>query len=144
MSSSASAVPRKPPGTFIAIASTAFAGLAAGALWCLLSLFLERGANLLIVPLAFGVGAYLRWFGLRGARGATCAIVAVLIAFVYAQYLFAAVRVAQTLGFSLRDTLFKMDWQLAWESARATFGALDLFALVLALVVGGWVASRVR
>ena len=46
------------------------------------------------------------------------AVVATLIAFVYAQYLFAAVRMANLLGFPLRDTLFRMDLPYAWRIVR--------------------------
>jgi len=123
-------------GTFTAIASVLFAGLASGALWCLLSLGLRRGEVLLILPLAAGVGVYFRWLGLVGARGAVCAIGAILLAFAYAQYLFAAVRIAQMLGFPLRSTLFSMDAGLAWQAMRANLGVTDFVVLAAALAIG--------
>lgn len=112
--------------------SVLLSGLAAGALWCLIALGVDWGSAILIVPLALAIGVYFRWLGLRGARGAACAVVSILIAFVYAQYLFAAVRVAQTLGFPLRSTLFKMDFGLAWQVTRAHLGLRDYVCLVLA------------
>lgn len=112
--------------------SVLLSGLAAGALWCLLGLGIDRGTGALIVPLAIAIGAYFRWLGLRGARGAICAIASILIAFVYAQYLFAAVRIAQTLGFPLRSTLFQMDFGLAWQVTRGNVGFWDLGCLLLA------------
>lgn len=133
---------RKTPGLFSCLATTAIAGLATGALWCLLALGLTRGAEFLIVPLGGAIGYYFRWLGFRGMRGAICATSAVLIAFVYAQWLFAAVRVAQMLGFALRATLFKMDWGLAWRAASANLGALDFMCLMLACVVAAWFAAR--
>ena len=123
-------------GTFTAIASVLFAGLASGALWCLLSLGLRRGEVLLILPLAFGVGVYFRWLGLVGVRGAVCAIGSILLAFAYAQYLFAAVRIAQMLGFPLRSTLFSMDAGLAWQAMRANVGVVDFVVLAAALAIG--------
>jgi hypothetical protein len=136
------AQPRKTPGLFSCLATTAIAGLAAGALWCLLALVLTRGADLLIVPLGAAIGMYCRWLGYRGLRGAICAVASVLIAFVYAQYLFAAVRVAQILGFSLRGTLFKMDWGLAWQAASANLATGDFVALAGAVIAAVWLVSR--
>ncbi|HST28512.1 MAG TPA: hypothetical protein VLK26_09125 [Rudaea sp.] len=129
------APPRKTPGPFSCLATTAIAGLAAGALWCLLALGLTRGAEFLIVPLGAAIGLYFRWLGFRGSRAAICATSAVLIAFVYAQWLFAAVRVAQMLGFALRATLFKMDWGLALHAASANLAVWDFVWLALALVI---------
>jgi hypothetical protein len=126
------------------IFSVLLCGLAAGALWCLLSLGIDRGVGTLIVPLAFGIGIYFRWLGLVGARGAIGAIASILIAFVYAQYLFAAVRVAQTLGFPLRSTLFKMDLGLAWQVTRGNLALIDFAALILACVVAAALTLRNR
>jgi len=117
------------------VSATLLAGLAGGALWCLLSLGLQRGEGALIVPLGAIVGFYFRWLGIRGLRGMVCASVSILIAFVYAQYLFAAVRIAQMLGFSLRSTLFQMDAALGWQVARANLGVWDLVFLVTAFLL---------
>jgi len=126
--------PQGRAGTFTLIGSVLLSGLAAGALWCLLSLGIERGVGLLIVPLGLAIGVYFRWLGLRGTRGASAATLAIVLAFVYAQYLFAAVRIAQMLGFPLRSTLFKMDVGLAWQVTRANLGMLDLACLLFACV----------
>lgn len=135
--------PRNPSGgLFSAILAILLGGLSCGALWCLLALGLTRGAEFLIVPLGIAIGLYFRWLGFRGARGVICATAAVLIAFVYAQYLFAAVRVAQMLGFALRNTLFKMDWGLAWQAAGANLAIWDFVWLALACVVAAWLTSR--
>ena len=136
------AQPRKTPGLFSCLATTAIAGLAAGALWCLLALGLTHGGELLIVALGAAIGLYFRWLRFRGARGATCAVASVLIAFAYAQYLFAAVRVAQMLGLSLRGTLFKMDWGLAWQAASANLATWDFVTLVAGVVVACWIVVR--
>jgi hypothetical protein len=133
---------RKTPGLFSCLATTAIAGLAAGALWCLLALGLSRGGEFLIVPLGAAIGWYFRWLGFRGVRGAACAVASVLIAFAYAQYLFAAVRVAQMLGFSLRNTLFRMDFGLAWQGALANLFAWDFVALAVAIFAACWLVVR--
>ena len=138
-----SAQRRKTPGLFSCIATTAIAGLAGGALWCLLALNMSSGAGFLIVPLAGFIDTYFRWLGFRGVRGAICATSAILIAFAYAQYLFAAVRVAQMLGFALRNTLFKMDLGLAWHAASANLGTWDFVWLALACAIAAWLQMRI-
>jgi len=130
-----STTPRTRAGAFTLVSATLLAGLAGGALWCLLSLGIERGEGALIVPLAAAIGLYFRWLRIRGVRGALGAIVSILIAFVYAQYLFAAVRIAQMLGFSLRSTLFQMDAALALQVARANVGLWDALFLGTAFVI---------
>lgn len=135
--------PRNPSGgLFSAILATLLGGLSCGALWCLLALSLAHGAGLLIVPLGAAIGYYFRWLGFPGKRGTICAIAAVLIAFVYAQYLFAAVRVAQMLGFSLRATLFRMDLGLAWQGALANVRAWNFLWLSVACGLAAIIASR--
>ena len=141
-SSPAAPTPRGRGGLFAAIASALLGGLAAGALWCLLSLYTERDTTALIVPIAFGLAAFLRWQGLSGRRGTLCAVAATLLAFVYAQYLFAAVRIAQMLGFPLRSTLFKMDFALAWQVFRTHLGVWDVGLLVLGCAVAAWLMVR--
>jgi hypothetical protein len=135
--------PRNPSrGLPTAIIAVLLGGLSAGALWCLLALGLVRGGEFLIVPLGGAIGLYFRWLGFRGVRGAVCAASAVLTAFVYAQWLFAAVRVAQMLGFALRNTLFRMDWGLAWQAAITNLGTWDFAALAAAIVTASWFVAR--
>lgn len=141
MSSARSVAPRTP-GAFTIVFATLLAGLAGGALWCLLSLGLQHGESALIVPLGAVVGLYLRWLGIRALRGVVCASVSMLIAFLYAQYLFAAVRIAQMLGFSLRSTLFQMDVALGWQVARANVGVWDLVFLLAGFALGAFVVRK--
>jgi hypothetical protein len=121
-----------PPGPLATLAHVVLSGLAAGALWCLLWLPSEFDPGVLNVPFAFAVAAYLRWQGLRGRRGAASALIATLFAFGYAQYWFAMVRAASLLGFPLRDTLRKMDFELTWQLVRTHTTGLDLGYLALA------------
>jgi hypothetical protein len=124
------------------LASALLGGLAAGAVWCLLSLATDIDTTFLIVPLAIILAIFLRWQGFSGRSGAVCAAAATLLTFAYAQYLFAAVRVAQMLGFPLRSTLFKMDFALGLQVIRANLGAWDIGLLTLACVVAAWLMLR--
>lgn len=129
-------------GLITLLANVLLSGLAAGAVWCVLSLTTERDTTVLIIPLALIIAAFLRWQGYRNRQGAVCAVAATLIAFVYAEYLFAAVNIAETLGFPLRDTLFKMDIPFAWQIVRVHVGGLDLALLILACVAAAWLCLR--
>ena len=128
-------------GLFTCAANVLLAGLAAGALWCLLSLTTDSDTSYLIVPLALVIGVFMRWQGYRGRVGAISAVTATLIAFVYAQYLFAAVNMAGMLGFPLRDTLFKMDLPLAWQIVRAHASIFDIVFLAVACAGSAWAAA---
>ena len=133
---------RSAPKLWLEIVTAIMCGLAAGALWCLLALAIDRDPTFLIVPLAIVLAFFLRWQGYHGRRGAICAVAATLLAFVYAQYLFAAVRIAQMLGFPLRSTLFKMDFALAWQATRANLSAWDMALVPLACAAAAWVMMR--
>ena len=123
-------------GSFLALtACVLLSGLAAGAIWCLLSLLVDVDTTVLLVPLAFAIGRFLRWQGFGHRRGAIGAVIATLIAFVYAQYICAAMRMADMLGFPLRDTLFKMDFRFAWRVVRSTLSGWDLVILIAAVAV---------
>jgi len=146
-SSGISSAPRAPAQRarlelLAALASSVFGGLAGGAIWCLLSLATESDMTLLIVPLSVALAFFLRWQGYVGQRGALCAVAATLLTFAYAQYLLAAARVAQLLGFPLRSTLFKMDLGLAWQVARANISAADVALLIVSCTIAAWLMMR--
>lgn len=123
-------------------ATVLMGGLAGGALWCLLSLATDHDTTFLIVPLAILLAIFLRWQGYAGRSGAIGTVLATVLTFAYAQYLFAAVRIAQMLGFPLRSTLFKMDFALAWQVFRAHLRVWDIGLLVLACAVAAWLTMR--
>ena len=136
--------PPRRGGAFVMVAITLLTGLASGALCCLLALMIKRDPAWLMLPCALGIGWFTRWQGYRGRSGAGIAATAILICLIYAQYLYAAVRMADMLGFPLRDTLFKMDWRLAWQLFAANLGALNLVAFVLAPLLAASIAARGR
>ena len=121
--------PETKRGSLVAlVAATLLSGLAAGALWCLLSIFIDSESAVVLIAFAALIGLFMRWQGYSDRHGAIAAVVATLIAFVYAQYLFSAVRMANLLGFPLRDTLFRMDCRMRGAS-RATASASGTSAL---------------
>jgi hypothetical protein len=126
---------------FVVIWTVLLTGLATGALCCLLALMIKLDPAWLMLPCAFAIGAFVRWQGYRGARGATIAASAMLLGVLYTEYLYAAVRIADMLGFSLRDTLFKMDWRLAWQIVAGNFSVWELAALLLAPALAALTAT---
>jgi hypothetical protein len=124
------------------IACIVLSGLAAGAFWGLLSLFTDRDTTILLVAFAVVIGMFMRWQGFANRSGAIGAVVAVAIAFVYAQYLFAAMRMADMLGFPLRDTLFKMDVPFAWRIVQSNLDVWDIAIFILAGAVAAWTTAR--
>ena len=134
-------------GSLVAlVAATLLSGLAAGALWCLLSIFIDSESAAVLIAFAALIGLFMRWQGYADRRGTIAGVVATLIAFVYAQYLFSAVRMANLLGFPLRDTLFRMDLPYAWRIARDSVSVWDIgFALIACAVTAltaAWRRSR--
>jgi hypothetical protein len=129
-------------GTFVLIATVLLTGLASGALACLLALMIKQDPSWLMLPFGIAIGAFTRWQGHRGARGGIAAAAAMLICLGYTQYLYAAVRMADMLGFPLRDTLFKMDWRLAWQIVSANFGAWNGAGLIASVVAAICIAGR--
>ncbi len=134
--------PVKRGGIAMLIVATLLSGLAVGALWCLISIFIDSDTPVVLIAFACLTGWFMRWQGYADRRGAIAAVIATLIAFVYAQYLFAAVRMANLLGFPLRDTLFRMDLPYAWRIARdnVTWWEIGfvLMACVVAVVATQW------
>lgn len=122
------------PGILASLASACLSALAAGVAWCFVAVAVRFDTAFLIVPLGLALGLFLRWQGFRGRWGAGCAALATLIAFAYAQYLFAAVRIAQNLGLPLRDALFKAGPALTGDIAWGNLHRQE--ALLLALAIG--------
>ena len=119
-------------------------GLASGALSCLLALMIKRDPAWLMLPCALGIGWFIRWQGYRGARGAMAASLAMLICLIYTQYLYAAVRMADMLGFPLRDTLFKMDWRLAWQIVASNVDASNAAVFLVSPFLAAGVTQNWR
>lgn len=130
-------------GSLVAlIACVVLSGLAAGAIWCLLSLFTDHDTTFLLVAFAFAIAWFMRWQGFADRRGAIGAVGAVAIAIVYSQYLFAAMRMADLLGFPLRDTLFKMDVPFAWRIVKSHLDVWDIAIFFLACAIAAWTTAR--
>ena len=127
------------------LVSALLGGLAGGVAWCFLSLWLPWNVQFWIVPIGIVLAASVRWQGYRGSAAVACTVLAIAIAFVYAQYLFGAVRIADSMGLSLREALFKAGFGLTADIAWANLRSGDWVALTLAILLGSGAAmARLR
>ena len=133
------------PGRAVAvatcIASTIFGALAGGVLWCFVSISTRHDTDFLIVPIGIALGLFMRWQGFARAIAVSCAALATLIAFTYAEYLLGAVRIAQMLGLPLREALFKAGFALTADIAWGNLHARDGVLLALAVLLSAGAAS---
>lgn len=123
-------------GGIAILVSALLGGLVGGVAWCFLSLWLPWSGQFWIVPIGVLLAASVRWQGYRGGAAIACTVLAIAIAFVYAQYLFGAVRIADSMGLSLREALFKAGFGLTADIAWANLRAPDWIALALAMLAG--------
>lgn len=130
------------PGITSSVASTIFSAMAGGALWCFASISTRYDTDFLIIPIGFALGAFLRWQGFCGKQAMLCAAASTTLAFAYAQYLFGAVRIAQTLGYPLREALFKADFALIADIAWANLHLSDWIMLAIAIALSVGVAAH--
>ena len=131
------------PGAIAILVSALLGGLAGGVAWCFLSLWLPWHAQFWIVPIGVLIALSSRWQGYRDGAAVVCTALAIGVAFVYGQYLFGAVRIADSMGLPLREALFKAGFDLTANIAWANLRALDWGALALA-VAAGVIAARLR
>ena len=130
------ATKRAAPGAFAILVSALLGGMAGGVAWCFLSLWLPWFAQYGIVPIGIVLALSARWQDYRGRRAVICTVLAITIAFVYAQYLFGAVRIADSMGLPLRDALFKAGFGLTADIAWANLRIADWVAFVIAIAAG--------
>lgn len=135
---------RKSLSTYvIGIATALMVALAAGAVWCVLQLYLR--VNLIGVALV--VAVVIAWtlrrqgFG-QSASGAVIAAISTAIACAYASYLLSAAQVASFVGESMRSTLLKIGPALATDVAWASMGVFQIGTLLLAIVLSAWLVWR--
>lgn len=124
--------------------STAMLGLAAGAVWMVVTLYL--GHPLPWLALLFG--ALLAWairHGVRrpGIAAAVLAALATALAAVYVNMLIAAVQIAGNMGMGLIDALRTAGFGMLWQLARLALAPTDTGWALLAMLLAAWLAWRV-
>lgn len=126
-----------------ALFCAAMLGLAAGAVWMVLALYLHHPLPWLAVP----TGALLAWT-VRGCvqRAGTGAMLlaagATALAAVYVNILIAGVRIAGNMGLGLIEALRTAGFAMLWELARMAMGPADIAWAVLAMLLAAGLAWR--
>ena len=121
----------------------AMLGLAAGALWMVVTLYQRHPMPWLVLPIA----AVLAWAIRNGVRkpgngAALLAALATLLASVYVSMLIAAAQIAGNMGLGLIDTLQTAGTGMLWQLARIGFSPSEGIWTVLAMLLAAWLGRR--
>ncbi|MDE1893629.1 MAG: hypothetical protein KGJ96_03625 [Xanthomonadaceae bacterium] len=118
-------------------------GLAAGAAWMVISLYMGRPLPWLAVPigalLALTIRGTVRRPGLAAmllSAGATA------LAVLYLNMLIASVQIAGNMGIGVADAMRTAGLAMLWQLACMALGPVDLLWGVLAMALAGWLAAR--
>jgi hypothetical protein len=134
---------RSSVGLWIGFATALMAALAGGAVWCVLVLRTGHELTLLVFVIAAVIAWILRVNGYAGTRlGATLAALCTAFAVFYAQCLLAVGDVAQAMGFSLRDTIFRIGVEFALAIVRGRISPWQTAGYVLAMALAAWLVWR--
>ncbi len=123
------------PGLFTSTLSVLLGALAGGVVVCFVAVSTRLNSDLLLALVGVALGIFLRWQGFAGRRAVFCAAFATGLAFAYAQFLLGAVRIAQTLGLSLRDVMSKAGAALIGDIAIGNLHAREWIVLGLAIAL---------
>jgi hypothetical protein len=126
-----------------ALFSAAMLGLAAGAVWMVVTLYLRHPLPWLALP----IGALLAW-AIRsfvrspGVGAALLAAWATVLAAIYVNMLIAAVLIAGNMGMGLIDALRTAGAGMLWQLARMALSPADIGCTALAMLLAAWLAWR--
>lgn len=126
-----------------ALLSATMLGLAAGAVWMVISLYLRHPLPWLALP----IGAVLAWT-IRGSvrRAGPVAILLAVgatgLAAVYVNMLIAGVQIAGNMGLGLIDALHTAGLGMLWQLARMGATPADVIWAMLGMLLAGWIARR--
>jgi len=127
----------------IGIATALMCALAAGAVWCVLALYLRVDLIFIALVIAVLIAWVLRANGFSRTRsGALVAATSTLLAFIYSAYLLAAAKVASFLGLPLRSTLVAIGPDMAAAVAWADLTWWHASTVMLAVVLSAWLVWR--
>jgi hypothetical protein len=131
----------RPAVLVLGVATAAMTALAAGALWCIAAAWNESLLAWMALPAGAAIALVLHMQGMAG-RGWSAALAALLtvMACAYAQYLLAAVRLAQMLGLPLRNTLFSIGPDFAFSLAFTRIGPFQGLLLGLGVALSALLA----
>ena len=126
-----------------ALISALMLGLAAGAVWMVPTLYLQRPLPWLALPIGWLLGKAMRnWVRPAGASAALFAALATLTAALYVNLLTAAARIAGLMGLGLIDSLRTAGLGLLLQLAELGGGAGDDVWYVIGIGLAAVTAGR--
>ncbi len=127
----------------LGLATALMCTLAAGAVWCVLTLYAGRDLSVLAVAIALVLAAVLRAHGYAGTgAGAVLAAACTLAACFYAQYLLATAQIASLLGLPMGTALTRIGPDMALAVIRTRVGAVDSALMIGSAAVAGALTLR--
>ncbi|QAU23399.1 hypothetical protein EO087_04900 [Dyella sp. M7H15-1] len=133
-------IARQIVGECFALFCAAMLGLAAGAIWLLPTIYLQRPLPWLAVPVGWLLAIAVRqWVHGRRWHAAWLAAVATAIASVYVHVLISAVNISIMMGYGLIDAMRTAGWPMLLDFARISMRPVDIgwaIAGVIAAIIG--------
>jgi vitamin B12 transport system permease protein len=127
-----------------AVISAVMLGLAAGAVWMVPTLYMQRPLPWLILLIGWLLGKAVRgWVRPAGSHAALLAALATLTAALYVNLLTAAARIAGLMGMGLIDAMRTAGFRLLLELARLGQVPTDNLWFVVGLAVAAVTAMRI-
>ncbi|MGY3039656.1 hypothetical protein ACVWWQ_001243 [Rhodanobacter sp. TND4EL1] len=123
--------------------SAAMLGLAGGAVWMVVAMYLRQPAPWMALP----IGAVLAWT-IRtcvrppGIAAASMAAAATLLATLYVKLLIAGVLIAGNMGMGLIEAMRTAGIGLLWQLARMAWSPADVVYVALGMLLAAWLAWR--
>lgn len=128
-----------------ALFSAAMLGLAAGAVWMVVTLYLRHPLPWMAVPVGAALALTVRAGVLApGRKAALLSALATALAAVYVNVLIAGVQIAGNMGMGLVDALRTAGLRMLWELARMSLRPADLVWTLLAMALAAWLGGRAR
>ncbi len=129
--------------TLFALISAVMLGLAAGAVWMVPTLYLQRPLPWLVLPVGWLLGKAVRsWVRPAGVHAAVLATVATATAAIYVNLLTAAARIAGLMGMGLIDAMRTAGLRLLLQLAALGQVGTDNLWFVVGVAVAAVVALR--
>jgi hypothetical protein len=134
---------RSTLGLWLGFATALMSALAGGAVWSVLTQRTGYEFAWFALVCAAVIAWALRANGFTGTRlGAFLAALFTALACIYAQCLLAIGDVAQALGFSLRDTIFRIGADFALAVVRGRISPWQTAFYVIAMMLAAWLVGR--
>lgn len=132
---------RRVASAAFALFSAAMLGLAAGAVWMLPTMQLQRPLAWLALPVGWLLALAVRaWIRPPGAMAATAAAMATVLAAVYVTVLTAGARVAGLLGIGLLQAMRESGAGMLLQLTRLSLSPVQLCWFAAGALLAGWCA----